>query len=83
MEVKGSSFWVKTEGKSKLIVFATKDEAMMSFKNMEEAIMQDATIAEFKYSTDPKGNATWSIEPVSWREIAKARLELQQKKKET
>jgi hypothetical protein len=82
MEIKGNSFWVKTEGKSKLILFATKEEAMMSFKNMEEAIMQDATIAEFKYSPDAKGGATWMIEPVSWRDIAKARLELQ-KKEET
>jgi len=81
MEIKGNSFWVKTEGKSKVSLFSSKEEAVMSFKSMEEAITQDVSVAEFKYMPDPeKGEAHWTITPVSWRDIAKARLELQKKK---
>jgi len=84
--IKGNNFWVKTaktEGGSEVILFRNKDEAVMSFKTMEEAITQDVSIGEFKFNPDPsKGEADWTITPISWRDIAKARLEIQKKQEE-
>ena len=50
----------------------------MSFESMEEAITQEVSIAEFTYNPNPEEEqANWTINPISWRDIAKARLAVQ------
>ena len=84
--IQGNSFWVKTsstKGEPEVTLFHDKEEAVMSFESMEEAITQDVTVAEFQYNPDAdltKQEANWTINPISWREIAKTRLDIQRKR---
>ncbi len=84
--IKGNSFWVKTvkeKSGSEVTLFRSRKEAVMSFESMEEAITQNVSIAEFKHNPNPSENeVNWTINPISWREIAKARLLIQRKKEE-
>lgn len=83
MEIRGDSFWVKTlkkEEGAEVTLFRCKEDAVMSFESMEEAITQDVSIAEFKYNPNPsEKEPDWTINPISWREIATARLEAMKK----